>query len=79
MLHFLGKQLRKLPRLTNSNIITIKRPETIRAKSNGRMGFAPLFEEERRQKMKMLKQVVKIMKNKEQINRPRKFYRNIFI
>ena len=79
MLHFLGKQLRKLPRLTNSNIITIKRPETIRAKSNGRMGFAPLFEEERRQKMKMLKQVVKIMKNKEQINRPRKFYRDIFI
>ena len=43
------------------------------------MGFAPLFEEERRQKMKMLKQVVKIMKNKEQINRPRKFYRDIFI
>ena len=79
LLHFLGKQLRKLPRLTNSNIITIKRPETIRAKSNGRMGFAPLFEEERRQKMKMLRQMVKITKNKEQINRPRKFYRKILI
>ena len=64
-----GKQLRKLPRLTNSNIITIKRPETIRAKSNGRMGFAPLFEEERRQKMKMLKQVVKIMSDKKNNDR----------
>jgi len=63
------KQLRKLPRLTNSNIITIKRPETIRAKSNGRMGFAPLFEEERRQKMKMLKQVVKIMSDKKNNDR----------
>ena len=55
--------MRKLPRLTNSDIITIKtRPETIRAKSNGRMGFAPLFEEERRKKIKMLRNVVKIMK-----------------
>ena len=43
------------------------------------MGFAPLFEEERRQKMKMLRQMVKITKNKEQINRPRKFYRKILI
>ena len=60
--------MRKLPRLTNSDIITIKtRPETIRAKSNGRMGFAPLFEEERRKKIKMLRNVVKIMKNKAQI------------
>ena len=67
MLHFLGKQLRKRPRLTNSDIITIKRPETIRAKSNGRMGFAPLFEEERRKKIKMLKQVVRIMKEEEQM------------
>ena len=59
--------MRKLPRLTNSDIITIKtRPETIRAKSNGRMGFAPLFEEERRKKIKMLRNVVKIMKNKAQ-------------
>ena len=59
--------MRKLPRLTNSDIITIKiRPETIRAKSNGRMGFAPLFEEERRKKIKMLKNVVKIMKDKAQ-------------
>lgn len=60
---FAGKQLRKLPRLTEADIITIKRPEIVRAKSNGRMGFAPLFEKERRQKMAMLKQVVKIMKN----------------
>jgi hypothetical protein len=35
----------------------------VRAKSNGRMGFAPLFEEQRRQKMDMLNQVVKIMKS----------------
>ena len=35
----------------------------MRAKSNGRMGFAPLFEEQRRQKMDMLNQVVKIMKS----------------
>ena len=60
---FLGKQLRKLPRLTEADIITIKRPEIVRAKSNGRMGFAPLFEEQRRQKMDMLNQVVKIMKS----------------
>merc|ERR1719464_1947451 len=57
------KQLRKLPRLTEADIITIKRPEIVRAKSNGRMGFAPLFEEQRRQKMDMLNQVVKIMKS----------------
>merc|ERR1711935_10478 len=57
------KQLRKLPRLTEADIITIKRPDIVRAKSNGRMGFAPLFEEQRRQKMDMLNQVVKIMKS----------------
>ena len=63
ILFFPGKQLRKLPRLTESDIITIKRPEIVRAKSNGRMGFAPLFEEQRRQKMDMLNQVVKIMRS----------------
>ena len=31
----------------------------MRAKSNGRMSFAPLFEKERTQKMKMLKQIMK--------------------
>ena len=54
-----GKQLRKLPRLTEADIITIKRPQIVRAKSNGRMSFAPLFEKERTQKMKMLKFIMK--------------------
>ena len=54
-----GKQLRKLPRLTEADIITIKRPQIVRAKSNGRMSFAPLFEKERTQKMKMLQFIMK--------------------
>ena len=45
--------------MTEADIITIKRPQIVRAKSNGRMSFAPLFEKERTQKMKMLKQIMK--------------------
>ncbi len=58
------KEPRKRPRLEDSPIINIQRlPKVIKTKSNGRLHFAPLFEEERKNRMNQFKQVVKIMKD----------------
>jgi hypothetical protein len=43
----------------NSPIFNIKVPSTIQAKSNGRMAFAPLFEEERQKNVDRFFKMVK--------------------